>query len=201
MKGILVVFFLLVFGVSHGQNSSEKELKNMVHIFLHKAQSSKDVETLVALLGKNFNNFTREFSYIPTINPLNPQRLKGFSSRFGRRFHPLDGKTKPHIGIDISARAGTPVHAAASGTIERTDTSDKGYGNQVVITHDFGFRTRYAHMFLFIVKQGQTVKKGEIIGFVGSSGKSTGNHIHYELWKNGQRIDPYPFCLLDLKTN
>jgi len=180
------------------QTGSSKKLSETVDIFLHKSASAEDVKKLMEILGHDVQKFSSKFKYVPSINPLNPKKLKRFSSKFGNRFHPIDNKNKPHFGLDISAKAGTPIHAAAAGTIKSTKESKTGYGNQVVIEHDYGFKTRYAHMYLFIVKEGQTVKKGEIIGFVGSTGKSTADHIHFEVWKNSDRIDPYPFCFLDL---
>lgn len=180
------------------QASSHNKMGEMVDKFLSKAQSYDDVKRLLAILEKDTYLYANKFEFVPSINPLNPDRLKRFSSEFGKRFHPIDKKEKPHFGIDISAKAGTPIHAAASGTIKSTVESNKGYGNQVVIEHRYGFRSRYAHMYLFVVKEGQTVKKGDIIGFVGSTGKSTANHIHYEIWKNDIRIDPYPFCFVEL---
>lgn len=182
----------------YAQTSSSTKLSETVDIFLHKSASAADVKKLLEILGSDMQKLSSKFKFVPSINPLNPKKLKRFSSKFGNRFHPIDKKNKPHFGLDISAKAGTPIHAAASGTIKSTKESKTGYGNQVVIEHDYGFKTRYAHMYLFIVKEGQTIKKGEIIGFVGSTGKSTANHIHFEVWKNGDRIDPYPFCFLDI---
>ncbi|MEM1260295.1 MAG: M23 family metallopeptidase [Bacteroidota bacterium] len=163
--------------------------------FLTLSKGIADVEKLIAIIGEDALD-NEQFDYVPTINPLNPKRLKRFSSSFGMRFHPMDKENKQHLGIDISAKAGTPIHAAASGTVKRTEKSDFGYGNQVVIDHRYGFKTRYAHMYLFVVKKGQSINKGDIIGYVGNTGKSTGNHVHYEIWKGGKPIDPYPFCFL-----
>ncbi len=179
------------------QGSEADRLSRTVDTFLVKAVTIGDIEKLLHILGEDTKRFTTKWSYVPSINPLNPKKLKRFSSKFGNRFHPIDKKSKPHAGVDISAKAGTAIHAAASGTVNSTVKSDIGYGNQVTIEHRYGFKTRYAHMYLFIVKEGQPIKKGQIIGFVGSTGKSTADHIHYELWKNNARIDPYPFCFLE----
>lgn len=181
-----------------GQYEKPNPLAEMVDTFLVKSESVDDVKKLLEILDGDIGKYQNKLSFVPSINPLNPDKLKRFSSEFGNRFHPIDKKNKPHYGIDISAKAGTAIHAAASGTIKSTIESNKGYGNQVVIEHQYGFKTRYAHMYLFIIKKGQIVKKGEIIGFVGSTGKSTANHIHYEIWKNNVRIDPYPFCFLEI---
>ena len=164
--------------------------------FLTLSKGISDVEKLIDIIGEDALK-NESFDYVPTINPLNPKKLKRFSDGFGMRFHPIDKEDKQHLGLDISAKAGTPIHAAASGTVKRTKKSDSGYGNQVLIEHRYGFRTRYAHMYLFVVEKGQTINKGDIIGYVGSTGKSTGHHIHYDIWKNGTPIDPYPFCFLE----
>lgn len=195
-----LLFFALASPVcgTYGQQKRADKLAESVDVFLEKSASAGDIEKLIDILGDDTEKFGAKFSYIPSINPLNPKRLKRFSGRFGNRFHPIDKRNKPHFGVDISAKAGTAIHAAASGTIKSTVRSDTGYGNQVTIEHGYGFKTRYAHMYLFMVEEGQSVKKGEIIGFVGSTGKSTGDHIHYELWKNNARIDPYPFCFLKI---
>jgi murein DD-endopeptidase MepM/ murein hydrolase activator NlpD len=110
----------------------------------------------------------------------------------------VDKRSKQHLGIDISSKKGTPVHASAAGTVIATITSDYGYGNQVVLQHEYGFVTRYAHLHSFIINKGDTIPKGKIIGFVGNSGKSTGYHLHYEIQKFDNHIDPYPFCFLNL---
>ena len=183
---ILVLFCVPLFA----QNDS------LVGRYLTLSRDIEDVEKLIDIMAEEVLD-TEQFDYVPTINPLNPKRLKRFSSSFGMRFHPMDKENKQHLGLDISAKAGTPIHAAASGTVKRTEKSDFGYGNQVFIEHRYGFSTRYAHMYLFVVEKGQTINKGDIIGYVGSTGKSTGHHIHYEVWKNGKAIDPYPFCFLE----
>ncbi|MEL6303186.1 MAG: M23 family metallopeptidase [Bacteroidota bacterium] len=185
-------FFILVLfcGPLSAQNDS------LVGRYLVLCKDIADVERLIDIMGEEVLDNER-FDHVPTINPLNPKRLKCFSSSFGMRFHPMDKENKPHLGLDISAKAGTPIHAAASGTVQRTKKSNYGYGNQVVIEHRYGFRTRYAHMYLFVVEKGQTINKGDIIGYVGNTGKSTGHHIHYEVWKNGTPLDPYPFCFLE----
>ena len=197
-KWIAFILLYCSFFGAFGQYDKPDPLAKMVDTFLDKSESIDDVKKLLEILDGDVSKYQTKFNFVPSINPLNPDKLKRFSSEFGNRFHPIDKKNKPHFGIDISAKAGTAIHATASGTIETTIKSNKGYGNQVVIEHKYGFKSRYAHMYLFIVKEGQTVKKGEIIGFVGSTGKSTADHIHFEIWKNNIRIDPYPFCFLEI---
>lgn len=181
-----------------GQEVGGSPLERSVLDFLQRSSSAGDIGNLLDILGKDRERFPSLFDSVPSINPLNPDRMGRFSSSFGERFHPVDGKYKKHLGIDISANAGTPVHAIAAGKVTVARHSSKGYGNLVAIGHAYGFSSRYAHLYTFIVREGQTIKKGEIIGFVGSTGKSTGNHVHFELWKGKVAVDPYPFFSLEL---
>lgn len=164
--------------------------------FIQRCTSAYDLKVLAGILKDNPALKAELFRYIPDINPLNPKRDNPVSSNFAVRMHPLDKQMKMHHGIDIAAPAGTPVHVAANGRVTRASQSDSGYGNQVVVEHEFGFSTVYAHLYTFIVKEGMMLTKGDIIGFVGSTGKSTGNHIHYEIRKEGKPIDPLPFIHL-----
>lgn len=111
------------------------------------------------------------------------------SSGFGERFHPVDQVWKPHHGLDIAAPAGTPVEATAAGTVAFAGERG-GYGNLVIIDHGNGLETRYAHLGALGVEPGETVNAGDPVGKVGSTGKSTGNHLHYEVRENGQPVDP-----------
>ena len=192
MSNALVLLTVLSFYLTAlGQSNTSQYEKTIVR-YLDLAEQPEDLE----VLSKTFPNdiaLERHFDSVPTINPLNPKNQKRVSSRFGRRFHPIDSIMKPHLGIDISANAGTPVHAAASGTVTKVVASNYGYGNQVYIEHAYGFSTRYAHLYTYIVQKGSTVKKGEIIGFVGNTGKSTANHIHFEIKKHDKHLDPLPF--------
>jgi len=114
------------------------------------------------------------------------------SSGFGMRAHPRYGDRRMHTGIDITLPRGTPLHATADGVVSFADRSG-GNGNIVVIEHGHGLSTVYAHNTRNSVKAGQTVKRGEVIAYSGSTGMSTGPHVHYEVWRNGQSINPEPF--------
>ncbi len=135
---------------------------------------------------------------IPALVPLKFSRIDNFrvSSGFGYRVHPVKGDISFHEGIDIPARNGTPVYAVADGLVSRTVKHQKSLGNFVQLNHYNGFITYYGHLLRFIVQPGQRVKQGQVIGFVGESGRTTGNHLHYILIKNGKALDPYPFCFL-----
>ncbi|HEY0059359.1 MAG TPA: M23 family metallopeptidase [Flavisolibacter sp.] len=103
-----------------------------------------------------------------------------------------------HAGLDFTAPQGTPIYATADGTVKVSSYSDRGYGNHVIINHGYGYETLYGHMVRIKARTGQRVKRGEIIGYVGSTGKSTGPHCHYEVHKNGQKLDPVYFFYNDL---
>lgn len=133
---------------------------------------------------------------IPAVNPCN--EYKRLASGFGIRTHPISGLRKFHTGLDFAANIGTPIYATGDGKIEKVVSSRHGYGKQIMINHGFGYKTRYAHMSKFVVKSGQTVKRGELIGYVGNTGSSTGPHLHYEVLKNGRHINPINFIFKDI---
>ena len=114
------------------------------------------------------------------------------SDRYSYRTHPISGERQFHAGLDMAAVYAATVHAAASGTVTFAGETP-GYGKTVVVTHRFGFQTRYAHLTLIYTRKGAEVEKGDVIGFVGSTGISTGNHLHYEVIKNQKRINPLNF--------
>ncbi len=116
------------------------------------------------------------------------------SSRFGYRASPFTGKREFHKGIDISARMGSPVVATADGIVAFSGL-DRGYGRTIVLKHGYGLKTRYAHLKKILVKKGQFVKRGEIVGLVGNSGRSTGPHLHYEVHLNGVPVNPMKYII------
>jgi murein DD-endopeptidase MepM/ murein hydrolase activator NlpD len=134
----------------------------------------------------------------PAIQPVSNQDLSRIASGFGYRIDPIYKTVKMHAGLDFSAPQGTPIYATADGVVQTAGFSDGGYGNHVVLNHGYGYETLYGHMVRIKAKRGQRVKRGELIGYVGSTGKSTGPHLHYEVHKNNQRIDPVYFFYNDL---
>jgi murein DD-endopeptidase MepM/ murein hydrolase activator NlpD len=126
---------------------------------------------------------------IPSRRPIDAIRL---SSGYGMRVHPVTGRLARHNGIDIPAPHGTPIYATADGIVGRAQRLG-GYGLYVEVEHGNGIQTRYGHMSSFIVSSGQRVKKGDILGYVGSTGRSTGNHLHYEVRIAGTPVNPIPF--------
>ncbi len=134
----------------------------------------------------------------PAIQPVSNTDLKRVASGFGYRIDPIYKTPRFHAGLDFTAPQGTPIYATANGVAKTAGNSGNGYGNHVVINHGYGYETLYGHMFKVKVRVGQRVRRGEIIGYVGSTGKSTGPHCHYEVHKNGTRIDPVYFFYNDL---
>ena len=134
----------------------------------------------------------------PAIQPVSNMDLSRIASGFGYRIDPVYKTTKFHAGLDFAAPQGTPIYATANGTVEVAGNTGNGYGNHVVINHGYGYGTLYGHMFKVKVKSGQRVKRGEIIGYVGSTGKSTGPHCHYEVHRNGDPVDPVYYFYNDI---
>lgn len=134
---------------------------------------------------------------IPAIQPVSNKELARIASGFGYRIHPIYKTSKMHTGMDFTAPVGTEIYATGNGTVEFSG-SDRGYGRHIIINHGFGYQTLYAHMSELKVKRGQKVSRGEIIGYIGNSGQSTGPHLHYEVIKNGNKINPINFYFNDL---
>ncbi|MCC7402732.1 MAG: peptidoglycan DD-metalloendopeptidase family protein [Chitinophagaceae bacterium] len=143
-------------------------------------------------------NKEKLLSHTPAIQPVSNKDLNRIASGFGHRIDPIYKTVKMHEGLDFSAPAGTPIYATADGIVTVAGNTQNGYGNHVVINHGYGYETLYGHMLRVKVKPGQQVKRGQVIGYVGSTGKSTGPHCHYEVTKNGQHLDPVYFFYNDL---
>lgn len=134
----------------------------------------------------------------PAIQPVSNSDLKRVASGYGYRIDPIYKTPRFHAGLDFTAPQGTPIYATANGVAKIAGNTGNGYGNHVVISHGYGYETLYGHMFKVKVRVGERVNRGEVIGYVGSTGKSTGPHCHYEVHKNNQRIDPVYFFYNDL---
>ena len=143
---------------------------------------------------------TERMASMPAIMPIAKDKCK-IVSGFGYRFHPILKYMRLHTGIDLTAQTGTPIYATGDGVVRvagRNPEGYSGYGVVVEIDHGFGFHTLYAHLNTFTVNSGQKVKRGEQIGTVGSSGMSTGAHLHYEVILNGKKVDPVYYFFNDL---
>lgn len=137
---------------------------------------------------------------IPAIQPIQNKQLTRLSSGFGMRIHPIYKVKMMHTGIDYSAPVGTPIFATGAGKVSKKRTSITGYGKQIEINHGFGYVTKYAHMSTFVADLGDEVKRGDLIGYVGNTGTSTGPHIHYEVRKNGKKVNPIHYFFQDLNS-
>lgn len=130
---------------------------------------------------------------IPAIQPVRNEDLKRMASGYGMRSDPFTKVRKMHWGMDFSAPKGTPIYATGDGVVERADNTATGYGNHIRINHGYGYVSLYAHLFKYNVKKNQKVRRGDLIGFVGSTGRSEAPHCHYEIFKDGERINPINF--------
>lgn len=130
---------------------------------------------------------------IPAIQPVQNEKLRHVASGFGYRTDPFTKARKMHEGMDFTAKTGTPIFASGDGIVARADNSASGFGNHIVIRHGYGYESFYAHLSKYKCRAGQRVKRGDIIGYVGSTGRSEAPHLHYEVHKNGKVVNPLNF--------
>ena len=166
-------------------------LENLKKRMIVQQRSYDEMEILV-------KNKEQLLSHTPAIQPVSNKDLNRIASGFGYRMDPVYKTVKFHSGLDFAAPQGTPIYATADGTVTIAGNTGNGFGNHVVIDHGYGYETLYGHMVRVKASNGQLVKRGEVIGWVGSTGKSTGPHCHYEVHKNGEKIDPIYFFYNDL---
>jgi len=172
------------------------ETEKKMDIILGKlyVQSKSFDEVFMLAKGKE-----KMLASIPAIQPVNNRDLRRIGSYFGTRMDPFYKVRKHHEGMDFSASVGTEVYATGNGTITNAGRdTDGGYGNQVIIDHGYNYNTRYAHLSRIFVKPGQKILRGQIIGYVGNTGKSTSPHLHYEVRKNGIPLNPIYFFFTDI---
>lgn len=155
---------------------------------------SKSLEELYHLA----QNKSKMLACIPAIQPIANGDLTRLASGFGMRMHPIYKVPKMHTGLDFSAPTGTEIYASGDGVVSRVEHKLTGYGTNVTINHGYGFQSLYAHMIKSKVREGQKVKRGELIGFVGSTGTSVAPHLHYEVMKNNEKVDPANYFFNDL---
>jgi murein DD-endopeptidase MepM/ murein hydrolase activator NlpD len=168
------------------------QLSNIDARIKYQTSSYQGIEKLIA-------NQTEKLASIPAIQPINNKELTRIASGFGPRIHPIYGIPKMHNGLDFTAAQGTPIYATGNGTVT-TAGAGTGTGNHVIINHGYGYETVYMHMVRIKTSVGAKVKRGEIIGWVGSTGASTGPHCHYEVHINGTPVDPVYFFYNDLNA-
>lgn len=173
-------------------NSIAADLNNISARIAYQSKSYQAIEKLI-------NNQESKLSSIPAIQPLSNKDLTRIASGFGYRIHPIYGIPKMHNGLDFTAPQGTPIYATGDGRVT-TSGDGTGTGNHVIINHGYGYETVYMHMVRIKARVGQQVKRGEVIGWVGSTGASTGPHCHYEVHINGSPVDPVYFFFNDLNA-
>jgi murein DD-endopeptidase MepM/ murein hydrolase activator NlpD len=132
-------------------------------------------------------------SAIPAIQPVKNENLKRMASGFGYRSDPFTKARKMHEGMDFTAKNGTPIYATGDGVVARADNTASGFGNHIVIQHGYGYETLYAHLSQYKARRGQRVKRGDVIGYVGSTGRSEAPHLHYEVHKDNRVVNPINF--------
>lgn len=152
-------------------------------------------------LQKMVESKEKMLASIPAIQPVSNKSLDHVASGFGYRIDPIYKTPKMHTGLDFAAPIGTPIYATADGTVTEARFDDGGYGYHVVINHGYGYQTLYAHMIRMKARRGERVVRGQVLGWVGSTGKSTGPHLHYEVIRNKQKIDPVHYFFNDLSPS
>ena len=167
-------------------------LNNISLRIAYQSNSYKGIEKLI-------KNQDQKLASIPAIQPVSNKQLTRIASGFGMRIHPIYGIPKMHNGLDFTAPTGTPIYATGDGEVTTAGVGN-GTGNHVIINHGYGYETVYMHMVRIKAREGQRVKRGEVIGWVGSTGASTGPHCHYEVHINGTPVDPVYFFYNDLNA-
>ncbi|MEI7471538.1 MAG: M23 family metallopeptidase [Chitinophagaceae bacterium] len=170
----------------------EATLNNIAARITYQFQSYNAIEKLIKNQGD-------KLASIPAIQPVSNKDLTRIASGFGYRIHPIYGIAKMHNGLDFTAPQGTPIYATGDGLVT-TAGLGAGTGNHVIINHGYGYETVYMHMVRIKAVSGQRVKRGEVIGWVGSTGASTGPHCHYEVHISGTPVDPVYFFYNDLNA-
>lgn len=182
----------------------EMEERGNPEMVIETAKRLDKISKAMVIQSKSFDkvvelakNKKQLLACMPAIQPLQKNKVKHMSG-FGYRMHPIYKTQDFHPGIDFSAPLGTPIYATGDGTVTLADSRGDGYGIHVVINHGFGFQTLYGHMSKTKARVGQKVKRGEVIGYVGSTGLSTAPHVHYEIIKSGNKINPINYFYKDL---
>ena len=169
------------------------QISNLNARIAYQFQSYNAISTLI-------RNQDEKLASIPAIQPISNKQLNRIASGFGMRIDPVYGTPKMHKGLDFTAPQGTPIYSTGDGIVKFAGKENGGFGNHVRINHGYGYETLYGHMFRVKVRAGQRVKRGEIIGWVGNTGKSTGPHCHYEVHINGNEVNPVYFFYNDLNA-
>lgn len=168
---------------------TQQEIEDLKHKI--KVQSAEYVKSTQYMMENK-----EEMRHRPAIRPVNGGILSGF----GWRNHPILGFKKMHTGLDMVASIGTTVYASADGVVSFSGVKSNGYGMHIDLSHGYGYTTKYAHLSKIMVREGQKVKRGDVIGLTGNSGLSKGPHLHYEIEKNGEKINPIDYFYFDISA-
>jgi len=155
---------------------------------------SKSYDEIIELAKRR----EEQLACLPAIQPISNKDLTRTASGWGYRIHPIYKIRKFHYGMDFTAPTGTEIYATADGVVERVERSRRGYGNKIILDHGFGYKSLYGHMNSFNVRRGQKVTRGDVIGYVGSTGLSTAPHLHYEVHLNSKKVNPINYYFNDL---
>ena len=188
-KVFLVGLSIAILPLAYAQSKRELVCKVL--------STAKDYQGISSVLGI-IQSMPQEYAYLPHLDPLGNQGYR-ISSSFGERIDPLTGERRYHKGIDLASSYACKVYASASGKVVFSGVRG-GYGKCIIIEHRYGFSSYYAHMTYLHVSSGMHVHAGDVIGFVGSTGRSTGNHLHYEVRKHSRCIDPISWIGLSPKA-
>jgi murein DD-endopeptidase MepM/ murein hydrolase activator NlpD len=167
------------------------QLNNLSLRTAYQMKSFDEIDNMV-------RNKEKLLAAIPAIQPVSNKNLNRIASGFGYRIDPVYKERRAHMGLDFTAAQGTPIYATADGTVSDAGFNTGGFGNRVIIRHGYGYETWYGHMYRIKARVGERVKRGEVIGYIGNTGKSTGPHCHYEVHRNGIPVDPIYYFYNDL---
>jgi murein DD-endopeptidase MepM/ murein hydrolase activator NlpD len=180
---------------SMGESELVKGIGNQLNkLSLRTAYQVKSFDEIANMI-KNKEKF---LAGLPSIQPVSNKNLNRIGAGFGYRIDPIYKDRRNHMGMDFTAPQGTPIYATGDGKVVDAGFNTSGFGNRVVINHGYGYQTLYGHMYRIKATVGQIVKRGEVIGYVGTTGKSTGPHCHYEVHRNGIPVDPIYYFYNDL---
>ncbi len=196
---------LRLMGIGGSNRYEHLKNKSNSQLLLSTAEMIENIESKLHAQSISFKELIaltkdreNRLASLPAIQPVRNSDLKRIASGYGWRVDPVYGTRKMHWGIDFTADVGTEIYATGAGVVESVKTNSWGYGKEIVIDHGYGLKTRYAHLSEFKVRRGQKVQRGDLIGLMGNTGKSTGPHLHYEVEKDGQKVNPINYFHSDL---
>ncbi|MEX1192423.1 MAG: M23 family metallopeptidase [Brumimicrobium sp.] len=196
---------LRIMGVGGSNRYEHLKGKSNSEVLISTATKLDEIERKLHAQSLSFKELVKlakerelRLASLPAIQPVNNKELRRMASGYGWRVDPVYGTRRMHWGLDFTAEVGTEIYSTGDGVVEKVERNAWGYGREIVINHGFGYKTRYAHLSSFLVEEGDKVKRGDLIALMGSSGKSTGPHLHYEVEKDGHKVNPINYFHSDL---